>query len=30
VGGLLLLCSDAGAWITGQVLHIDGGWVLRP
>jgi NAD(P)-dependent dehydrogenase (short-subunit alcohol dehydrogenase family) len=30
VGALLLLCSDAGAWITGQVLHIDGGWVLRP
>jgi NAD(P)-dependent dehydrogenase (short-subunit alcohol dehydrogenase family) len=30
VGPLLLLCSDAGAWITGQVLHVDGGWVLRP
>jgi NAD(P)-dependent dehydrogenase (short-subunit alcohol dehydrogenase family) len=30
VGPLLLLCSPAGAWITGQVLHIDGGWVLRP
>ncbi len=30
VGSLLLLCSDAGAWITGQVLHVDGGWVLRP
>jgi NAD(P)-dependent dehydrogenase (short-subunit alcohol dehydrogenase family) len=30
VGPLLLLCSAAGAWITGQVLHIDGGWVLRP
>jgi NAD(P)-dependent dehydrogenase (short-subunit alcohol dehydrogenase family) len=30
VGGLLLLCSAAGAWITGQTLHIDGGWVMRP
>jgi len=30
VGTLLLLCSDAGKWITGQVLHVDGGWVLRP
>lgn len=29
-GTLLLLCSDAGAWITGQVIHVDGGWVLRP
>ncbi|GAA0302602.1 SDR family oxidoreductase [Sphingomonas oligophenolica] len=30
VGALLLLCSEAGAWITGQVIHIDGGWVMRP
>lgn len=30
VGTLLLLCSPAGDWITGQVMHVDGGWVLRP
>ena len=30
VGALLLLSSAAGDWITGQVIHVDGGWVLRP
>jgi NAD(P)-dependent dehydrogenase (short-subunit alcohol dehydrogenase family) len=30
VGALLLLCSPAGDWISGQVLHVDGGFVLRP
>lgn len=30
VGTLLLLCSGAGDWITGQVFNVDGGWVLRP
>jgi len=30
VGALLLLCSPAGNWITGQVLNVDGGSVIRP
>jgi NAD(P)-dependent dehydrogenase (short-subunit alcohol dehydrogenase family) len=30
VSALLLLCSDAGAWIHGQVIHVDGGWIIRP
>lgn len=30
VGTLLLLCSEAGNWITGQTMHVDGGWILRP
>jgi len=30
VGALVLLCSAAGAWITGQVIHVDGGWIIRP
>lgn len=30
VGALLLLCSPAGDWMSGQVLHVDGGLTLRP
>jgi len=30
VGALLLLCSGAGGWISGQVLHVDGGFIVRP
>ncbi|MXO89912.1 SDR family oxidoreductase [Pontixanthobacter aquaemixtae] len=29
VGTLLLLCSDAGKWITGQTINVDGGWIMR-
>lgn len=29
VGTLLLLCSPAGEWITGQTINVDGGWIMR-
>jgi NAD(P)-dependent dehydrogenase (short-subunit alcohol dehydrogenase family) len=29
VGTLVLLVSDAGAWITGQTFSVDGGWIMR-
>jgi NAD(P)-dependent dehydrogenase (short-subunit alcohol dehydrogenase family) len=29
VGTLLLLASDAGAWINGQTVSVDGGWIMR-
>ena len=30
VGTAILLCSEAGKWISGQTIHVDGGWVMRP
>lgn len=30
IGTLLLLTTPAGRWITGQVHHVDGGWIQRP
>ena len=29
VGTLLLLCSAAGEWISGQTIQVDGGWIPR-
>jgi NAD(P)-dependent dehydrogenase (short-subunit alcohol dehydrogenase family) len=31
---IIAACKDrgdeAGAWISGQTIHVDGGWILRP
>jgi NAD(P)-dependent dehydrogenase (short-subunit alcohol dehydrogenase family) len=29
VGALVLLCSPAGDWMSGQVLNVDGGFIMR-
>jgi NAD(P)-dependent dehydrogenase (short-subunit alcohol dehydrogenase family) len=29
VGTLLYLVSDAAAWVTGQIIRVDGGWIKR-
>ena len=29
VGTILLLASHAGDWINGQVISVDGGWIMR-
>jgi NAD(P)-dependent dehydrogenase (short-subunit alcohol dehydrogenase family) len=29
LGTLLLLASDAGVWINGQTISVDGGWIMR-
>jgi NAD(P)-dependent dehydrogenase (short-subunit alcohol dehydrogenase family) len=29
LGALLLMTTEAGGWITGQTLSVDGGWVMR-
>ena len=29
-GALLLLTAPAGSWISGQVIHVDGGFIMRP
>jgi NAD(P)-dependent dehydrogenase (short-subunit alcohol dehydrogenase family) len=30
IGTCLFLLSDAAAWMTGQVVNVDGGQIMRP
>jgi NAD(P)-dependent dehydrogenase (short-subunit alcohol dehydrogenase family) len=30
VGTALYLCSDASKWVTGQIIAVDGGQIIRP
>jgi 3-oxoacyl-[acyl-carrier protein] reductase len=30
VGTALYLCSDASRWVTGQIIAVDGGQIVRP
>jgi NAD(P)-dependent dehydrogenase (short-subunit alcohol dehydrogenase family) len=30
VGTLLFLLSDAASWLTGQIVNVDGGQIMRP
>lgn len=29
IGTLMLLASEAGVWINGQTISVDGGWIMR-
>jgi NAD(P)-dependent dehydrogenase (short-subunit alcohol dehydrogenase family) len=29
MGTMLLLTSEAGSWVNGQHIGVDGGWIVR-